>query len=128
MLPRLIADALLVAHLIFILTVTLGGLLLLRWPRAAWIQVPVAIWGIAISVGQWTCPLTPLENHFRRLGGEAGYSGSFIDHYLLPVIYPPGLGPRAGLVIAAVVAAVNGVCWTVAWRRARAAGSEQEAG
>lgn len=119
MLARLIADALLIAHLAFILVVVLGGLVLLRWPRAAWIQVPVAIWGIAISVGQWTCPLTPLENHFRRLGGQAGYDGSFIDHYLLPVVYPSGLDATTGLVLAALVAAANAVFWILAWRRVR---------
>lgn len=116
---RILADALVVLHLAFVLLVAFGGLLLLRWPRLAWIQVPAAVWGFAISVLQWICPLTPLENRFRNLGGQAGYEGSFIDHYLVPVIYPEGLTPAMGLGLAAAVAAINGVCWSLAWRKWR---------
>lgn len=117
MIFRLLADFVLLVHLVFILLVAAGALLLLRWPRLAWLQVPSAVWGIAISVGGWVCPLTPLENRLRERGGEAGYSGSFIDHYLLPVIYPEGLTPVGGLVLAGIVAAVNGFVWAVLVRR-----------
>lgn len=114
---RLLADLLVVAHLAFVLLVAVGGLVLLRWPRLAWVQVPAAVWGFAISVFQWTCPLTPLENRLRQLGGQAGYQGSFIDHYLVPLIYPPGLTPAMGLWIAAAVVVVNGTCWSLAYHR-----------
>lgn len=119
MLYRLLADLTVLLHLTFILVVGFGALLVIRWPRLAWIQVPVALWGVAISVFRWVCPLTPLENHLRSLGGQAGYQGSFIDHYLLPVIYPTGLTPTIGLALAALVTVINGVCWAVAWRRHR---------
>ena len=112
---RLAADAVVLLHLAFILTVGLGWALVLRWPRLLWVQVPVVAWGVAISIGQWVCPLTPLENALRRSAGASGYEGSFIDHYLLPVIYPEGLTPAAGLVIAALVAVVNLATWGWMW-------------
>ncbi|MCM8593818.1 DUF2784 domain-containing protein [Accumulibacter sp.] len=104
---RLLADAVVVAHLLFILFVVFGGLLVLRWPRLALAHLPAACWGALIEVGGWICPLTPLENGLREAAGEAGYPGSFIARYLLPVIYPAGLTRELQFVLAAVVVAVN---------------------
>lgn len=105
MLYRILADLVVVLHFLFVLFVVLGGLLALRWPRAAWIHLPVAAWGAGIEFVQGICPLTPLENRLRRLGGEAGYSGGFVEHYLLPVLYPGGLsrGVQLGLGIFVIV-------------------------
>jgi hypothetical protein len=73
-----------------------------------------------IELFGWICPLTPLENSLRRSAGEAGYSGGFIEHYLLPVIYPGGLTREVQLTLAAGVVAVNLVVYLFAWRRQRA--------
>ena len=103
----LVADLLLIAHLAFILFVTLGGLLAIRWPATAWIHLPAAAWGVAVEVFGWLCPLTPLEDTFRRLAGEAALGGDFIARTLLPVVYPEGLTRDAQLVLAAMALAIN---------------------
>ena len=124
MLYRGAADLVLVAHLAFVAFVAVGGLLVLRWRRLAWIHVPVALWGIAIACVGFVCPLTPLENRLRRLGGEAGYEGGFIEHYVTALLYPAGLTREAQLALGALVLAINaGVYWRVAHRgRATARG------
>jgi hypothetical protein len=95
MVYRILADVTLGLHLAFILFVALGGLLVLRHRWVAWIHLPTAMWGALISIIGWTCPLTPLENYFRQMGGQAGYNQSFLEHYVLSLIYPAGI-PRAG--------------------------------
>ncbi|OBY92368.1 hypothetical protein A6723_029055 [Pseudomonas sp. AU11447] len=107
MLYRLAADAVVLLHLGFILFVLLGGLLVLRWPRLAWLHIPAAAWGMAVEFLHLYCPLTPLENHFRALAGDQGYSGGFIEHYLIPLIYPAGLTEVTQVVLGLIVAAVN---------------------
>ena len=103
MLFRLIADTLVVAHLCFILFVVVGGFLAWRWRKIAWVHLPVACWGVLIEFSGWVCPLTPLENHFRQLAGEVGYDGGFIEHYVIPVIYPAHLAVETQTVIGIVV-------------------------
>ena len=104
---RIAADLLVGLHLLFVLFVVLGGLLVLRWPQLAWLHLPVACWGALIEFTGWICPLTPLENDLRRAGGQAGYDGGFIDHYLVPVLYPEGLTREWSLVLGAAVVAIN---------------------
>jgi len=104
---QLAADLLLVAHLGFICFVVLGGLLVLKWRRAAWIHVPAAAWGALVELKGWICPLTPLEQHFRAAAGQAGYRGSFIEHYLLPLIYPADLTRTLQLQLGVLVIAIN---------------------
>ena len=114
---RFLAGSVVAFHLGFVLFVVLGGLLVLRWPRVAWAHLPAAVWGAFVEFSSTICPLTPLENRFRRLGGEAGYSGGFIEHYMLPVLYPAGLSPRVQVALGVCVVALNvGVYWAV-WRR-----------
>ena len=114
---RLLADLVVVAHLLFVLFVVAGGLLVLRWPRLAWLHVPAAVWGALIEFAGWICPLTPLENRLRRLGGEAGYEGGFVEEYLLAILYPAGLTRTHQLVLGALVLALNlGVYGYVLWR------------
>ncbi len=91
MLEQIIADVLLIIHLCFIGFVVFGGFLLIRWNWMILVHLPAAVWGALIEFRNWTCPLTPLEQHFRSLAGQAGYRGSFIEYYLLPLIYPGGL-------------------------------------
>ncbi len=124
MLYRALADAAVGAHFGFILFVVLGGLLVLRWPRVAWLHVPAFAWGAAIEFGGWICPLTYLENDFRARGAAEGYDTSFIEHYILPLIYPdlwfPGGFPRAGFIaIGVLVVAVNAAIYWRLWRKLR---------
>jgi len=114
MLYRLAADAVLLVHLAFVLFVVLGGALVLRWPRIAWAHVPAVIWGALIEFGGWICPLTPMEVTLRQAAGEAGYSGGFIEHYLLPVLYPEGLTHGVQLIFGAAVIAINAVVYAAA--------------
>ncbi|MBI2072189.1 MAG: DUF2784 domain-containing protein [Gemmatimonadetes bacterium] len=81
---RFVADVLVVLHVAFVAFVVVGGFLALRWRRLAWLHLPAAVWGAIIEFMGWVCPLTPLENHFRRLAGEGGYQGGFIEHYVIP--------------------------------------------
>jgi hypothetical protein len=120
---RALADAVVVLHLAVIAFIVAGGLLAWRWPRAALAHLPFAMWGFAIELGGWTCPLTPLENALRRAAGEAGYREAFVSHYLLPVLYPAGFGPRQGLALALLVVGVNVAIYAplVSRRRRRSA-------
>ena len=90
MIWSLLADGLVVLHFAFTAFVIFGGFLTWRWPRLLVVHLPALAWGCWVEVSHTICPLTPLENHFRRLGGEAGYSGGFLAHYLVRVLYPPG--------------------------------------
>ena len=104
---RLAADALVLIHLGFILFVLLGGLLLLRWPRLIWLHLPAVAWGIVVECLHLGCPLTPWENQMRGMAGQAGYDGGFIEHYLIPLIYPAGLTPQIQIWLGAIVVLVN---------------------
>jgi hypothetical protein len=114
---RTAADAVLVVHFAFIIFVLLGGLAVLRWPRLAWLHVPAALWGVLIEFGGWICPLTPLENHLRERGGQGGYAGGFIDHYVTSLIYPDGLTRPTQVVIGSIVLALNAYVYWRLWRR-----------
>ena len=103
----LLADMVVLLHFLFVIFVVFGGLLVLRWKRVVWLHLPAAAWGVAIELGGWICPLTPMENRFRRMGGEAGYSGSFIERYLEPLLYPLGLTRHTQLVFGLAVLLVN---------------------
>lgn len=116
---RLLADFTLVVHLAFVVFVVIGGLLALRWPKAALVHIPIAIYGAAIEFIGFVCPLTPLEVWLRRRGGEAGYEGGFIEHYVTAALYPAGLTREIQFTLGALVIAVNVVIYAVVWRRAR---------
>lgn len=118
---RLLADLVVVVHLAFVAFVVAGGLLVLRWPRLAWAHVPAAVWGTLIELAGWGCPLTPLENDLRRLGGEAGYAGGFVERYLVGLLYPDGLTRTHQIVLGLAVLVVNGFVYWRLWRRRRAA-------
>ncbi|TVR55959.1 MAG: DUF2784 domain-containing protein [Gemmatimonadales bacterium] len=122
MIYRILADLVLLLHLGFILFVVLGGLCA-AWRRwVAWVHIPVALWGALITLIGWTCPLTPLENRLRRLGGQAGYDESFIEHYLISIIYPRGIGPKGWLLMGVGVVVVNLVIYGWIFRRGRRRG------
>ncbi len=116
---RLAADTVLVVHFAFVLFVVLGGLLALRRPRVAWVHVPVALYGAAIEFIGFVCPLTPLEVWLRRAGGEAGYQGGFIEHYVVSVLYPRGLTRGLQFGIGTGVVLVNAAVYGPMVARAR---------
>ncbi len=122
MLDRVFADAVVVFHLAFIAFAFAGGLLVLRWRRVMALHLPAVAWATLVEVMHWRCPLTPLENYFRHRGGDAGYVGGFVEHYIEPVVYPAGLTPTIQVMIGCGVFAINAVVYAiiiVQWRRRR---------
>ncbi len=117
MLYQFLADCVVVVHGAFVLFVVLGGFLALRWPRAARIHLPAAAWGALVEFFGWICPLTPLENRLRRMGGGGGYRGGCVEHYLVPLIYPEGLTAERQVVLGVIVVVLNAVVYGVVWGR-----------
>ena len=115
---RLLADLTLILHAAFVVFVMLGALLVLRWPRVAWIHLPAALWGAGIEFLGGICPLTPLENHWRQLAGGDGYAGGFVEHYVVPILYPDALTRRVQVALGVLVLIVNVAIYAwVLWRR-----------
>ena len=104
---RILADATVVLHLAFVVFVLLGGLLVLWRPQVAWVHLPAVFWGEWIEFAGAVCPLTPLENWFREQSGVAVYRSSFIEHYLMPILYPSSLSREFQWVLGGVVLVVN---------------------
>ncbi len=119
MIWSLLADSLVILHFAFTAFVIFGGFLAWRWPRVALVHLPALAWGSWVEISHSICPLTPLENHFRHLGGEAGYRGSFLAHYLVRVLYPPGLTWRIQWVLASALIAINVIAYWEVLRRRR---------
>lgn len=107
------ADLLLLIHLAFVLFVMMGGLLLLKWPRLAWLHLPAAIWGATVEYTGWICPLTPMENTLRALAGESVSNADCIGRYLMPLLYPAGLTRHVQMLLGTAVLLVN---MTIYWR------------
>lgn len=103
-------------HLAFIIFVLFGGFLVLKWPRLLWVHLPAAAWGVLIEFFGWWCPLTKWENLFLQKAGRAGYSEGFVAHYLMPLIYPPGLTRGMEIAIGLLVLAVNAGVYTKVFR------------
>lgn len=84
---RILAELVLVLHFCFVLFVVLGGVLVLRWRPLLWLHLPAVAWGVLVQCFFLTCPLTLVENRLRRLGGDAGYAGGFVEHYISAILY-----------------------------------------
>jgi hypothetical protein len=119
MIARLAADAVVLVHLAFVAFVVAGGLLVLRDARYAILHVPAALWGAYAEATATLCPLTPLENRLRAAAGEHGYAGGFVEHYLIPLLYPAGLQASHQRWIAVAVVAINALVYAAAILRAR---------
>jgi hypothetical protein len=116
---RLLADALVVVHFAFIVFVVAGGLLAL-WHRGwAVAHLPAAAWGAWTEFTGTICPLTPWENALRARAGLAGYTGGFVEHYLIPVIYPAALSAHTQVMLGLLVVAINAAVYGIVWRRWR---------
>jgi hypothetical protein len=116
---RALADFVVLTHLAFIVFALLGGLLALRWRWMPWVHLPAAAWGAAVGFFGRLCPLTPLENTLRRASGSADYSGGFIEHYILPILYPAELTRELQVLLGSVMVAVNLAIYLVVRRRLR---------
>jgi hypothetical protein len=116
---RLLADAVVVVHLGFVVFVVCGGLLVLWRRRAAFVHLPAAAWGVYIELTGGICPLTPLENRLRALGGESAYSGDFVEQYLMPVLYPSGLERDSQTTLGLLALALNMALYVWVWRCSR---------
>ena len=112
----LLADVVVLLHLLFVLFVLLGGLLALKWPRMAWAHLPAVVWGAFVEFSGWICPLTPLENWLRAQGGEVGYEHDFMAHYLLPILYPGDLTRNLQLLLGTVVVVLNAAVYWWLWQ------------
>jgi hypothetical protein len=114
---RLLADLVLIVHAAFVAFVVLGGLTALRWPRAVWVHLPVALWGAGIEFVGGICPLTPLEVHWRELAGDQGFAGGFVEHYIVALLYPDGLTRTIQVALGLFVVVVNAAIYAYVWRR-----------
>jgi hypothetical protein len=115
MLYRLGADLIVILHFGFVLFVLVGGLLLLKWPRLAWLHIPAVAWGAFVEFSGWICPLTPLENWLRTQAGEAEYAGDFIPQCLSAVLYPEALTREVQIVLGTLVLAANVAIYGRVW-------------
>jgi hypothetical protein len=119
MVALILADAVLVLHLVFVLFVLFGGLLTLKWERAPWLHLPAAAWGVLVEFSGWVCPLTPLENWLREQGGASGYADDFIGHYLQALLYPESLSRNTQFIFGTVALLVNGAIYFRLWQSGR---------
>lgn len=117
---RILADAVLVLHLAFVVFAVFGGLTIFKWPRLAWIHIPMASWAALVEFAGWMCPLTPLEHWLRIQAGMTPEKLSFVEQYLLPLLYPASLTRELQMILGAFVVAVNGLIYIwVLWRCSR---------
>ena len=122
----LLADLVVILHVCFVFFVLLGGFLVLWKPCMVWYHVPAVIWGVGIEFLGWICPLTPLENMLRARGGEAGYATGFVEHYIVPILYPEALTRKMQIGLGIIVLGVNTVLYLALWQKIRKAGKDNE--
>ena len=119
MTARIAADLVVALHMAFVVFVVAGGLLVMRRPALAWLHLPAVAWGAYAELTATVCPLTPLENALRHAAGDAGYAGSFVERYLMPLLYPAGLTPIDQRWIGALVIAINVIAYALVLARLR---------
>ena len=114
---RILTDSIVAIHLLFIIFVIFGSFLVLYKKWFVWIHIPAAIWGACVELFGWYCPLTPLENWFRSGGDRMTYEGGFIEHYLIPIIYPENLTRNMQIVLGLSVIVINIVVYFIVLSR-----------
>jgi hypothetical protein len=117
MLFQAVADLVVLVHLAFIVFVVLGGVLARRWRWIPWVHVPFLLWSALLEFCGWMCPLTPLENWLRRAGGASAYTGSFVEQYVLPIVYPAALTRQAQVALGLLLCLVNAAIYLRLSRR-----------
>ncbi len=110
-----LADLVLIVHTLFIIFAVFGGLIVLKWYKVMWLHIPCALWGALIEFFGWICPLTYLENYLREIGNGNYHESSFIQHYLLPIIYPPGLTTDIQILLGTIVIVINLIVYCIVW-------------
>lgn len=120
---RILAEAVVVIHFAFIFYAVFGAFLAWFFPKTAWIHLPVFFWAGAVMLAGWICPLTPLEISLREAAGEEGYDTGFIEHYLLPIIYPEALTRRIQVILGSLVLGWNLLLYVLIWFRRRRRGA-----
>jgi hypothetical protein len=116
---NLLGDLVVVLHFAFIVFVVFGGLLVMRWPRIAWLHLPAVVWGGVVEGFGWICPLTYLENDLLAAAGRPGYEGDFIARHLLPLIYPAALTREIQVAIGVGVVLLNAIVYAIVLVRKR---------
>lgn len=111
MLSRVLADTVLFFHFIFVVFAIFGGLLVLYKRWVVWLHIPVVLWSSVVNLAGWICPLTPLENVYRFAAGQAGYEGSFIEHYIGSLVYPGGMTREFELIAGVSILVWNGLVY-----------------
>ena len=109
------ADCVLVGHALFALFAVLGGFLSFFDARFAFIHIPVVAWSSLVNLAHWTCPLTPLEKHFRVRAGQSAYEGGWIQHYIEPLLRPLGMPRRLEYVAGISVLVGNLILYAIIW-------------
>ena len=112
-----LTDFVVVIHALFIIFVLFGGLVVLKWHQVMWIHIPCALWGAAIEFFSWVCPLTYLEIYLREIDNATSYDDSFVQHYLLPVIYPSGLTTDIQFLLCVIVITINLIIYFIVWHK-----------
>jgi hypothetical protein len=107
MIFQVLADLVVIVHFAFVIFVVAGGLIVFKWRKVILLHLPAAIWGALIEFAGWICPLTPLENWLRRKGGASDYSGDFVNHYIMPILYPSELTREVQVVLGVLVVVSN---------------------
>ena len=102
-----LADLVVIIHLSFVAFVIAGGLLALKWRQFAYIHIPAVGWAVVVEIMGWVCPLTPVEIWLRENAGEKGYTTGFIEHYILPVLYPAELTRTVQLILGILLLSLN---------------------
>lgn len=114
-----LTDLVIGVHFLFIVFAVAGGALALRWRWMPWLHLPSLAWGATVELTGWICPLTPLENALRRAAGASTYTQGFVEHYLVPLIYPAGLTHEWQWVLGGLLLVINAAVYALVWRRHR---------
>ena len=117
MFTQLIADLIILIHLGFILFVIFGGLLVIKWKKFIWLHIPAVLWGILIEFFGWICPLTTLENELRQINNSGGYESGFIEHYIIPIIYPLELTREIQILMGIAVIVINLLIYSIIFKK-----------
>ncbi len=110
---QFLADTVVLIHLAFTIFVVFGGLLIFFKPWIIWPHIPAVLWGAVIEFAGWICPLTPLENRLRIKGGGDGYAGGYIEHYIIPILYPAGLTREIQVILGIMVVIINMIVYGI---------------
>jgi len=127
MIYRMLADLVVILHLLFITFALFGGVLVLWRRYMLFAHIPAALWAVAISVNGWICPLTPLENKLRFSAGAEGYPGGFVEHYVIPIIYPIGLNFDVQILLGIAAVGINIVTYAFIywWHKSKSGGRQK---